>query len=118
MCPDGTFHDREAKACKNCHSRCTKCFGPSSNECNACTSEFIYVPSITKCIVLECEEPYQVRGNDSLACLPCEHPCYTCHYNPNYCLSCADTYELDPDTNTCIDCDSNDVGLSLPFTHF
>ena len=48
-CPDGYWGDDATQSCQVCHSFCSECSGPNSNECSACKSGYFLQPNSTTC---------------------------------------------------------------------
>jgi len=88
LCPDGDYSDSSTKTCPTCNSSCTKCSGPSSNECLSCpNSMYLLVLGGTFTCVSSCPSNYYSDSDNN--CLPCDATCTTCNGGlPTNCLVC------------------------------
>ena len=102
-CPDGYWKDDATKTCLVCHSYCSKCSGPNTDECSACISGYFLQGSTCELCHSACSA---CTGALSSQCTAC---------NSNYylqpppldtaCLdSCTDGYWPDDASNQCQPC--------------
>ena len=102
-CPDGYWGDDATQSCQVCHSFCSECSGPNSNECSACKSGYFLQGSTCMTCHLAC----------SVCAGSLDSQCSAC--NPNHylqpppsdttCLgSCPNGYWLDDESNQCQPC--------------
>mmetsp|Transcript_5279 Transcript_5279/g.9692 ORF Transcript_5279/g.9692 Transcript_5279/m.9692 type:complete len:421 (+) Transcript_5279:367-1629(+) len=71
--------------CKDCHSSCEACTGPSSSECTRCTENMNL--NAGKCV---CNDGFYLDGQ---ICKPCHSSCATCDGDGfQKCLTCTNNY--------------------------
>ena len=86
--------------CVACHAQCSKCSGPTENECEACSLGFYLQPNFPTCIN-SCPTGYW-KDDDSNKCKICHNSCSVCTGpNNNQCSSCNSGAFLRPSSTTC-----------------
>ncbi|CDW86063.1 cadg multi-domain protein [Stylonychia lemnae] len=107
-----------------CHSSCSKCYGPSHSNCYSCNQVDYYNEKnelkilgynlvgndcrIPQCLVRQYFEWFPVFLNDQISglCKDCHPTCRRCvGPNENDCLQCILGYEFDPKLFICIKCE-------------
>ena len=109
-CPDGYFDyfggywggSTLASQCVRCEEKtCKTCEYYHSNICTSCAEGQLlikYEDGSTKCLNT-CPSNYFLN-NKTRKCEKCEFHCKECAENPNYCLTCEDSYKFIE--NTCV----------------
>lgn len=91
-CTGPYYNDTATRTCKKCSNVCPTCFGPSTAECNSCTtynSIAYYLHEPTYACLTICPSGYARSAEADHKCLPCQD-CLTCDINLNTkCTSCA-----------------------------
>ena len=95
--------------CTNCDNACTKCTGPTQNECSACSSGYYLQPSSTSCQI-SCPPGYWKDGTNRI-CAACHSACTECSGpNFNQCSACSTGYFLQPASTICLNFCPNGYG--------
>jgi len=83
----------------NSNSQCALCqqgYFLSNNSCSACSGNCKECFSLTFCN--QAADNYflqsHIDGSNSGVVSTCQSPCLTCEYNPNYCLTCINGYNI------------------------
>ena len=87
------------EVCRECHTNCQVCDGPSSDNCFQCKPPFM-LTNERECIYMDCKnfpDTFQAHGK----CVNCSYKCDGCEYSPDYCLACHSPYLFLPSTHTC-----------------
>ena len=88
--------------CKDCHSSCATCSGPSGNECLSCKPGFAWSKLTKSC--LPCD-PGRYFDKASNQCQNCHNDCAICHGpNLNDCDRCKPPLRKDNWNQTCAPC--------------
>lgn len=108
ICPDGFYSDIITNTCSACNLLCSKCLGPSSNECITCPTGtlLLFAGSTSQC-VSKC--PNTHFENSDRVCQLCDSKCKTCFGTYSNCLTCSlPDYFID---NNCVSiCPGNYFG--------
>lgn len=75
-CPAGQYGFDSNNTCLTCHLNCTKCFGPSTEECSACASTYFSIYGTSTCNA-SCPDG-QFANATNQVCLVCNSNCRTC----------------------------------------
>ncbi|EAR95046.2 TNFR/NGFR cysteine-rich region family protein (macronuclear) [Tetrahymena thermophila SB210] len=101
VCPIGTYSNISVtlgNICSACHSSCTSCSGPNSNNCLSCSGTLYFDSSNNTCTSICPDGTYQ---DSSSNCSQCNSTCATCEGSASFCKSCSGTLFLDESTNSC-----------------
>ena len=83
--------------CALCDAQCTKCFGPTSGECEACNVGYYLQPDLPACLTT-CPTGYW-KDDTSHICAECHHACSECTDGTDtQCSACNPGYYLVGDT--------------------
>ena len=123
QCPTGTYADSVVSKCLPCLEKgCSKCSGGDPEDCEDCTTPFLFDQSDKKC---KCpEKQFKKESDKSASCQACHTTCSTCSgAGDDKCLSCdfdRQLYGSDrqpiPNTNPekkegiCVNCTPNEFG--------
>lgn len=104
-CPLGYYGEYEKGSCEKCSPECSKCFGPTSDNCLACNDEKFYYGD--RCVA-HCPDTHYADVKIG-ECLPCSSNCRACEGSPSNCKTCRPKLFLD-DNNHCLSiCNGSNV---------
>lgn len=85
VCPSAQFPNLTNMVCYKCHSQCSKCTGPNTNECQACYTTQNRVLNGTTCMC----QIYYFYDNGVDICAACHYSCLSCSAGTNSsCTAC------------------------------
>ena len=100
QCPNATYGDKDLHQCANCDISCSKCAGPTANDCLVCNRSLGYAdkttPGIGPCQKIVCSAGQYLLINiqeGKVLCMPCSPQCETCSSDaPTRCAKCKKQY--------------------------